>query len=106
MLQGLISKLSSHGWLNFVAARGAAAAGEDMDAVVCFEQLVGELHLAAMQVAVVTSGVNALSEGVRLEESAGAAGPGPAIAERGQNRPAPALPRGTRHRRQEPRGRA
>ncbi len=38
-----------------------------MDAVVRFEQLVGELHLAAMQVAVVTSGVNALSEGVRLK---------------------------------------
>ena len=38
-----------------------------MDAVVRFEQLVGELHLAAMQVAVVTSGVNALSEGIRLK---------------------------------------
>ena len=32
-----------------------------------FEQLVGELHLAAMQVAVVTSGMNALSDGVRLK---------------------------------------
>lgn len=32
-----------------------------------FEQLVGELHLAAMQVAVVTSGINALSHGVRLK---------------------------------------
>jgi hypothetical protein len=67
MLQGLFSRLSSHGWLNFMAARSVAAAGEDMDAVVCFEQLVGELHLAAMQVAVVTSGVNALSEGVQLK---------------------------------------
>jgi hypothetical protein len=67
MLQGLFSRLSSHGWLNFIAARSTAASGEDMDAVVGFEQLVGELHLAAMQVAVVTSGVNALSEGVRLK---------------------------------------
>ena len=67
MLQGLFSRFSSHGWLNFIAARSAAASDEDMDAVVCFEQLVGELHLAAMQVAVVTSGVNALSEGVRLK---------------------------------------
>ncbi len=51
----------------FVPASSAAAPGEDLDVVVRFEQLVGELHLAAMQVAVVTSGVNALSEGVRLK---------------------------------------
>jgi hypothetical protein len=67
MLQALISKLSWPGWRNIMDARGAAASGEDMDAVLCFEQLVGELHLAAMQVAVVTSGVNALGEGVRLK---------------------------------------
>jgi hypothetical protein len=67
MLQGLISKLSWPGWLDFMAVRGAAAPDEDMDAFVRFEQLVGELHLAAMQVAVVTSGVNALSEGIRLK---------------------------------------
>ena len=67
MLQALISKLSWPGWLNLAAASGVVAPGEDMDAVVRFEQLVGELHLAAMQVAVVTSGVNALSEGIRLK---------------------------------------
>lgn len=67
MLQALISRLSWPGWLSFVPASSAAAPGEDMDAVVRFEQLVGELHLAAMQVAVVTSGVNALSEGIRLK---------------------------------------
>jgi hypothetical protein len=67
MLQALISKLSWPGWLNLAAASGVIAPGEDMDAVVRFEQLVGELHLAAMQVAVVTSGVNALSEGIRLK---------------------------------------
>lgn len=67
MLQALISKLSWPGWLNLAVASSTIAPGEDMDAVVRFEQLVGELHLAAMQVAVVTSGVNALSEGVRLK---------------------------------------
>lgn len=67
MLQALISKLSWPGWLNLAVASSDIAPGEDMDAVVRFEQLVGELHLAAMQVAVVTSGVNALSEGVRLK---------------------------------------
>lgn len=67
MLQALISKLSWPGWLNLAVVSSDIAPGEDMDAVVRFEQLVGELHLAAMQVAVVTSGVNALSEGVRLK---------------------------------------
>ena len=67
MLQALISRLSWPGWRSFVPAGSAAAPGEDMDAVVRFEQLVGELHLAAMQVAVVTSGVNALGEGIRLK---------------------------------------
>jgi hypothetical protein len=66
MLQALISKLSWPGWLNFAVVGSDIASGEDMDAVVRFEQLVGELHLAAMQVAVVTSGVNALGEGIRL----------------------------------------
>lgn len=67
MLQALISKLSWPGWPSFMDAKDAAASGEDMDAVVRFEQLVGELHLAAMQVAVVTSGINALGEGIRLK---------------------------------------
>ena len=67
MLQALISRLSWPEWLGFVPAGDAVAPGEDMDAVVRFEQLVGELHLAAMQVAVVTSGVNALGEGIRLK---------------------------------------
>jgi hypothetical protein len=66
MLQALISKLSWPGWLNFAVVGSDIASGEDMDAVVRFEQLVGELHLAALQVAVVTSGVNALGEGIRL----------------------------------------
>jgi hypothetical protein len=38
-----------------------------VDAVLRFEQLIGELHLAAMQVAVVTSGINVLGAGVRLK---------------------------------------
>lgn len=67
MLQGLISKLSWLGLPHFFAAESASAPGEEMEAVVRFEQLVGELHLAAMQVAVVTSGMNALGQGVHLK---------------------------------------
>lgn len=67
MLRALISKLSWLGLHNLAAAGGAAARGEDVDAVLRFEQLIGELHLAALQVAAVTSGVNALSAGVQLK---------------------------------------
>jgi hypothetical protein len=67
MLQALIAKLARLGWPNFAAVGDAATPGEDVDGVVRFEQLVGELHLAAMQVAVVTSGINALSDGIRLK---------------------------------------
>src|SRR5262245_56464719 len=67
MFQALATTLSWLGLPNFLGAAGASALGEDVDAVVRFEQLVGELHLAAMQVAVVTSGVNALSDGIRLK---------------------------------------
>lgn len=65
MYQALLSSLSWLGLHKLVAAGGDATV-EDMDAVLRFEQLIGELHLAAMQTAVVTSGVNALSAGVRL----------------------------------------
>jgi PilZ domain len=67
MLQGLISKLSWLGLPLSGVAESASASGEEIDAVIGFEQLVGELHLAAMQVAVVTSGINALGDGVRLK---------------------------------------
>lgn len=67
MLQALATTLSWLGLPNVFAAGRASAPGEDVDAVLRFEQLVGELHLAAMQVAVVTSGVNALSTGIRLK---------------------------------------
>ena len=66
MFQALISKLSQLGMHSF-ATSAAAEDGEDVDAVVRFEQLVGELHLAAMQIAVVTSGVNALGAGIKLQ---------------------------------------
>lgn len=67
MLQALVSKLSWLGLPRIFAAPHASASDGDVDAVMAFEQLVGELHLAAMQVAVVTSGINALSDGVRLK---------------------------------------
>ena len=67
MLQALIAKISRFEWPSFAADADAAASGEDVEAIIRFEQLVGELHLAAMQVAVVTSGVNALSDGIRLK---------------------------------------
>lgn len=67
MFQALISKLSRLGLRDAAVAPSADALAEDVDAVVRFEQLIGELHLAAMQVAVVTSGVNALSAGIKLK---------------------------------------
>ena len=67
MLQALVTKLSWLGLPRIFAAPRASVSGADIDAVMAFEQLVGELHLAAMQVAVVTSGINALSDGVRLK---------------------------------------
>ena len=68
MLQALISSLSWLG-LHHLAIGGGdtTARSEDVDAVLQFEQLIGELHLAALQTAVVTSGVNALGAGVRLQ---------------------------------------
>ena len=67
MLQALIAKITRFGWPSLAAGADADASGEDVEAIIRFEQLVGELHLAAMQVAVVTSGVNALSDGIRLK---------------------------------------
>jgi hypothetical protein len=67
MFQALISALSRLGLHDATDAATGEAQGDDVNAVVRFEQLVGELHLAAMQVAVVTSGVNALGEGIRLK---------------------------------------
>ena len=65
MFQALISRLSQLGWRSSAPVAGAQT--DDMDAVLRFEQLVGELHLAAMQIAVVASGINALKTGIKLK---------------------------------------
>jgi PilZ domain len=67
MLQALVSSLSWLGLQRLAGNGSAGAPSEDIDAVLRFEQLIGELHLAAMQTAVVTSGVNALGAGIRLQ---------------------------------------
>jgi PilZ domain-containing protein len=67
VLQALIASLSWLGLHRLAGRSGAAASSGDIDAVLLFEQLIGELHLAALQTAVVTSGVNALGAGVRLQ---------------------------------------
>jgi hypothetical protein len=70
MLQVLRSALS---WLRIPFGAGGDACeddGQDIDAVLQFEQLVGELHLAALQTAVVTSGINVLSRGGHIENAA------------------------------------
>lgn len=70
MLQVLLSALS---WLRvpFGAGREPCQDGEeDIDAVLQFEELVGELHLAALQTAVVTSGINVLARGGHLASAA------------------------------------
>lgn len=69
MLQVLRSALS---WLRIPFGAGGDACeddGQDIDAVLQFEQLIGELHLAALQTAVVTSGVNVLARGGHLENA-------------------------------------
>lgn len=66
MLQSLRSTLA---WLGLTIEppdNSPAAPGDDLDAVLRFEQLVGELHLAALQTAVVTSGINALGAGIAI----------------------------------------
>jgi PilZ domain len=67
MFQALIARLSQLGQPSARGLAGADAQAADVDAVVRFEELVGELHLAAMQIAVVTSGVNALRAGIKLK---------------------------------------
>ena len=64
MFQSLLKSLSQ-----FSPRRLNGASGTDTDAVVRFETLIGELHLAAMQIAVVTSGVNALQAGIKLKNA-------------------------------------
>ena len=64
MFQSLLKSLSQ-----FSPKRLNGASGADTDAVVRFETLIGELHLAAMQIAVVTSGVNALQAGIKLKNA-------------------------------------
>ncbi len=66
MLQVLRSTLS---WLGIPFEPASGCAGDDLDAVLRLEQLIGELHLAALQTAVVTSGVNVLAQGGRLENA-------------------------------------
>ena len=66
MLQVLRSTLS---WLGIPFEPASGCADDDLDAVLRLEQLVGELHLAALQTAVVTSGVNVLTQGGRLENA-------------------------------------
>jgi PilZ domain len=64
MFQALIAKLAQLGRSSSVA--NTETDGGDVEAVLRFEQLVGELHLAAMQIAVVASGINAIKAGIRL----------------------------------------
>ena len=66
MLHVLRSTLS---WLGVPFEPASGCADGDLDAVLRLEQLVGELHLAALQTAVVTSGVNVLAQGGRLENA-------------------------------------
>jgi hypothetical protein len=66
MLQVLRSTFS---WLGIPFEPASGCADDDVDAVLRLEQLIGELHLAALQTAVVTSGVNVLAQGGRLENA-------------------------------------
>jgi hypothetical protein len=65
MFQSLLKTLSQFGPKRLMGLPDRA----DLDAVVRFETLVGELHLAAMQIAVVTSGLNALQSGIKLKNA-------------------------------------
>lgn len=70
MLQAFRSTLS---WLGMHLEPGDGCVdgtAEDAEPLLRLEQLVGELHLAALQTAVVTSAVNALAHGHRLENAA------------------------------------
>jgi hypothetical protein len=63
MLQMLQSTLA---WLGLKAGTGDGCDDGDVDAVLRFEQFVGDVHLAALQCAVVTSGINVLTLGGQL----------------------------------------
>jgi hypothetical protein len=63
MLQMLQSTLA---WLGLKAGTGDGCDDGDVDAVLRFEQFVGDVHLAALQCAVVTSGINVLTRGGQL----------------------------------------
>lgn len=67
MLQMLQSTLA---WLGLTAGSGEGCDDGDVDAVLRFEQLVGDVHLAALQCAVVTSGINVLTRGGELSNAA------------------------------------
>ena len=67
MFQALISKLAQLGRNSSVANAETDASGADVEAVLRFEQLIGELHLAAMQIAVAASGINAIKAGICLK---------------------------------------
>lgn len=68
MFQSLLKTLSHIGQKRLPIPFGISA-DAPVNAVVRFESLVGELHLASMQVAVVTSGVNALQAGMKLRNA-------------------------------------
>ncbi len=67
MLQMLQSTLT---WLGLKAGTGDGCEDDDVDAALRFEQLAGDVHLAALQCAVVTSGINVLVHGGRLTNAA------------------------------------
>jgi hypothetical protein len=80
MFQSLLKSLSQFGHRR-IAVPISAAGRTDVDAVVRFETLVGELHLAATQIAVVTSGVNALQAGIKLKNALSLQDLGPQVPE-------------------------
>ena len=79
MFQSLLKSLSQFGQKRPTSPFGSSLGRADIDAVVQLESLVGELHLAAMQIAVVTSGVNALQSGIKLRNALSLQDLGPQI---------------------------
>jgi hypothetical protein len=80
MFQSLLKSLSQFGHRR-TGPPGAPPTSTDADAVVRFESLAGEVHLAAMQIAVVTSGVNALQAGIKLKNALSLQDLGPELPE-------------------------
>jgi hypothetical protein len=83
MFQSLLKSLSQFGHKRRPGPFGTPFGRANIEAVVRFESLAGELHLAAMQIAVVTSGVNALQAGIKLKNALSLQDLGPQIPEPG-----------------------